>query len=123
MRCSKLLKFQVITSKQICGALLLLLYYAQVMLGRYIHERRGKLARLGPITHPHPPLNILHIILGVSIITLSFFQVSNTLCQTEHQSLSSQLFFFRFAVEWSGGRLSPVVVRSQIGLYQCGGSG
>jgi len=60
---------------EICGALLLLLYYAQVMLGRYIHDRRSKLARLGPITHPHPPLNILHIILGVSIITLSFFQI------------------------------------------------
>lgn len=46
------------------------------MLGRYIHEQRNKLADQGPITHPHPPLNILHICLGVSIIGLSFFQVS-----------------------------------------------
>ncbi|PPQ64690.1 hypothetical protein CVT26_002780 [Gymnopilus dilepis] len=60
---------------EICGAILLLVYYAQVLLGRYIHERRNKLAKLGPITRPHPPLNILHICLGVSIIGLSFFQV------------------------------------------------
>jgi hypothetical protein len=46
------------------------------MLGRYIHEQRNKLAEIGPISRPHPPLNILHICFGVSIIGLAFFQVS-----------------------------------------------
>jgi len=64
---------------EICGGILLLLYYAQVLLGRYIHERRNKLAAIGPITRPHPPLNILHICLGISIIGLAFFQVRSGL--------------------------------------------
>jgi len=64
---------------EIFGLVLLLLYYAQVLLGRYIHNRRNQLAKLGPITRPHPPLNILHIICGVSIITLAFFQVRSGL--------------------------------------------
>lgn len=57
------------------GVVLLLLYYAQVLLGRYIHNRRMDLAKLGPVTQPHPPLNIFHICLGISIIGLSFLQV------------------------------------------------
>ncbi|KAF8911940.1 hypothetical protein CPB84DRAFT_1760813 [Gymnopilus junonius] len=64
---------------EICGAILLLAYFAQVLLGRYIHERRNRLAKLGPITRAHPPLNILHIVLGVSIIGLSFFQIRSGL--------------------------------------------
>jgi len=52
-----------------------LLYYVQAFLGQYIHDRRSKLARLGPVTHPHPPLNILHIVLGVSVISIAFCQV------------------------------------------------
>lgn len=60
---------------EVCGVILLFLYYAQVMLGRYIHKQRNKLAEMGPITRPHPPLNIFHIFLGVSIIGLAFFQV------------------------------------------------
>ncbi|KAF9533399.1 hypothetical protein CPB83DRAFT_845199 [Crepidotus variabilis] len=61
------------------GVVLLLVYYAQVYLGRYIHARRNQLAKQGPIKAPHPPLNILHIVLGVSIIGLSFFQVRSGL--------------------------------------------
>jgi hypothetical protein len=60
---------------EICGIVLLFVYYAQVLLGRYIHNRRNRLAKLGPITQNHPPLNILHIVLGISIISLAFFQV------------------------------------------------
>jgi len=37
------------------------------------------LAEIGPITRPHPPLNILHICFGVSIIGLAFFQVRSGL--------------------------------------------
>lgn len=61
------------------GVVLLLIYYAQAYLGRYIHDRRDRLAKLGPITNPHPPLNILHIVLGVAILGLSFFQVCTLL--------------------------------------------
>ncbi|KAH9483737.1 Cytochrome b561 and DOMON domain-containing protein [Psilocybe cubensis] len=50
---------------EIYGGLLLLVYYTQVFLGRYIHNRRNELAKLGPITQPHPPLNIFHIVLGI----------------------------------------------------------
>ncbi|KAF8162972.1 hypothetical protein B0H34DRAFT_693600 [Crassisporium funariophilum] len=64
---------------EVCGIILLFMYYAQVLLGRYIHARRNRLAKLGPITHPHPPLNILHIVLGVSIIGLAFAQVRSGL--------------------------------------------
>ncbi|KDR73470.1 hypothetical protein GALMADRAFT_251147 [Galerina marginata CBS 339.88] len=64
---------------EIYGMVLLFIYYAQVLLGRYIHKRRLQLAQLGPITRPHPPLNILHIALGVSIIALAFFQVRSGL--------------------------------------------
>jgi len=64
---------------EVCGVLLLFLYYGQVLLGRYIHERRNRLAEIGPVTRPHPPFNILHICLGVSIIGLAFFQVRSGL--------------------------------------------
>ncbi|KAF4615119.1 hypothetical protein D9613_002770 [Agrocybe pediades] len=64
---------------EVFGIFLLFLYYAQVFLGRYIHNRRNELAKLGPITRPHPPFNILHIVLGVSIIAASFFQVRSGL--------------------------------------------
>jgi len=64
---------------EICGMVLLFMYYAQVLLGRYIHNRRNRLAQLGPITRNHPPLNILHIVLGVSIIGLAFFQIRSGL--------------------------------------------
>jgi len=72
-------RIHLANSHEVCGVILLLLYYAQVMLGRYIHEQRNKLAAIGPITRPHPPPNILHICLGVSIIGLSFFQVRSGL--------------------------------------------
>jgi len=64
---------------EVCGVILVFLYYAQVVLGRYIHQQRNRLAEIGPITRPHPPLNILHICLGVSIIGLAFFQVRSGL--------------------------------------------
>ncbi|PBK77954.1 CBD9-like protein [Armillaria solidipes] len=49
---------------QICGALLLLLYFLQVALGRYIHNRKGLSALR------HPPSNVLHAILGLTLLCL-----------------------------------------------------
>jgi uncharacterized membrane protein YozB (DUF420 family) len=72
-------RIHLANAHEICGVILFSLYCAQVMLGRYIHERRNRLARIGPITRPHPPLNILHICLGISIIGLAFFQVRSGL--------------------------------------------
>jgi len=72
-------RIHLANAHEICGVILLSLYYAQVALGRYIHERRNRLARLGPISRPHPPLNILHICLGISIIGLAFLQVRSGL--------------------------------------------
>ncbi|KAK0210567.1 hypothetical protein DFS33DRAFT_1251475 [Desarmillaria ectypa] len=57
-------------SHQIGGALLLLLYFLQVALGRYIHNRKGL------STLRHPPSNVLHAILGLTLLCLAFFQAS-----------------------------------------------
>ncbi|KAF8061487.1 hypothetical protein FPV67DRAFT_1509180 [Lyophyllum atratum] len=56
---------------QITGAFLVTLYYLQVALGRYIHRRR---LSAPPNASHHPPTNILHVVLGLSIITLAFVQ-------------------------------------------------
>jgi len=72
-------RIHLANAHEVCGVILLFLYYAQVALGRYIHEQRNRLAEIGPITRPHPPLNILHICCGVSIIGLAFFQVRSGL--------------------------------------------
>ncbi|KAJ7489907.1 hypothetical protein B0H11DRAFT_2403206 [Mycena galericulata] len=45
---------------QICGVLLFALYVTQLALGRRA---------------PHPPANVLHAVLGLSIVALAFFQV------------------------------------------------
>ncbi|KAJ6513876.1 hypothetical protein C8R47DRAFT_1092220 [Mycena vitilis] len=55
---------------QICGVLLFALYLAQLFLGRYVHSRHAVPGRA-----PHPPSNILHAVLGISIIALAFLQV------------------------------------------------
>ncbi|KAF7338461.1 Cytochrome b561 domain-containing protein [Mycena venus] len=55
---------------QICGVLLVAVYLAQLFLGRYIHSRRAVEGR-----QPHPPSNIMHAVLGISIIALAFLQV------------------------------------------------
>jgi len=55
---------------QICGVLLFALYLVQLFLGRYIHSRRAVEGR--PL---HPPSNILHAVLGISIVALAFLQV------------------------------------------------
>ncbi|KAJ6623430.1 hypothetical protein B0H10DRAFT_791584 [Mycena sp. CBHHK59/15] len=55
---------------QICGFLLLVLYLVQLWLGRYIHSKHAVADRA-----PHPPSNIVHAVLGISIIGLAFFQV------------------------------------------------
>lgn len=56
---------------QITGVFLLILYYIQLSLGRYIHKRR---ASAPPNASNHPPSNILHVVLGLSVITLAFVQ-------------------------------------------------
>ncbi|KAJ7063110.1 hypothetical protein C8F01DRAFT_1131558 [Mycena amicta] len=55
---------------QICGILLFGLYIAQLFLGRFIHSKHSVVGRA-----PHPPTNILHVVLGITVITLAFIQV------------------------------------------------
>ncbi|KAJ6455785.1 hypothetical protein C8R45DRAFT_1035649 [Mycena sanguinolenta] len=55
---------------KICGLLLFTLYGTQLLLGRYIHSRRDVVGR-----PPHPPSNIVHAVLGISIIAGAFLQV------------------------------------------------
>ncbi|GLB35313.1 putative eukaryotic cytochrome b561 [Lyophyllum shimeji] len=56
---------------QITGVFLLILYYLQVSLGRYIHRRR---ANAPPNAPKHPASNVLHVALGLFVITLAFVQ-------------------------------------------------
>ncbi|KAF7363263.1 Cytochrome b561 domain-containing protein [Mycena sanguinolenta] len=67
---------------QICGLLLVALYGAQLLLGRYIHSRRDVVGR-----PPHPPSNMLHALLGIFIITGAFLQVRSGF---EEWSMSTQ---------------------------------
>ncbi|KAK7015034.1 cytochrome b561 domain-containing protein [Favolaschia claudopus] len=55
---------------QICGVLLFAVYIGQLFMGRYIHARRDVEGR-----SPHPPANILHAVLGISIVVGAFLQV------------------------------------------------
>nr|GAT61218.1 predicted protein [Mycena chlorophos] len=59
---------------KICGVLLLLLYVAQLLLGRYIHAKHAVPGRA-----LHPPNNILHVLLGLCVVALAFFQVNSGL--------------------------------------------
>lgn len=69
------------TVHQICGVFLLVLYLLQVGLGRYIHRRRA--AGLVPSNKHHPPSNILHVLMGISVITFAFVQVRSGLNEWE----------------------------------------
>lgn len=64
----------------------------QVFLGRYIHRRREKAAAS---LKPHPPLNIAHVVLGLAIIALAFFQVS---IQQPARYAEDKLIFFRLQI-------------------------
>jgi len=55
---------------QISGALLLAVYLTQIVLGRFIHAQHGK-----PNRAPHPPTNILHVVVGIIVIAGAFLQV------------------------------------------------
>ncbi|KAI0371728.1 hypothetical protein BV20DRAFT_941333 [Pilatotrama ljubarskyi] len=62
-------KAHVVTMHQIGGVVLFALYITEVALGMIVHLRR-KAAR------PHPPRNIVHVVLGLAIFGLSVFEVS-----------------------------------------------
>jgi hypothetical protein len=76
-----------VDAHQICGLLLFTLYGVQLTLGRYIHSHRNVEGR-----RPHPPSNILHAVLGISVITLAFVQVRSGFSEwaqsTGHPNLS-----------------------------------
>ncbi|KAF7295101.1 Cytochrome b561 domain-containing protein [Mycena indigotica] len=59
-----------VDAHQICGLLLFGLYIAQLSLGQFIHSKR---AVAGHVLHP--PRNILHVVVGITIICLAFLQV------------------------------------------------
>ncbi|KAF9466410.1 hypothetical protein BDZ94DRAFT_1251885 [Collybia nuda] len=61
---------------QVCGVILVAMYYLQMSLGRYIHRRRSQMQ---PGASSHPPSNILHIVSGITIVALAFFQVRSGL--------------------------------------------
>ncbi|KAF7304730.1 Cytochrome b561 domain-containing protein [Mycena kentingensis (nom. inval.)] len=60
----------------LCGVLLFGLYITQIVLGRFIHAQHGTAGRA-----PHPPTNILHVLLGISVVALAFFQVRSGLAE------------------------------------------
>ncbi|KAF9448361.1 hypothetical protein P691DRAFT_729823 [Macrolepiota fuliginosa MF-IS2] len=72
----------LITTHQICGVFILMLYLLQVWLGRYIHRRKAE--GFVPVNRPHPPSNILHVCLGLSMMGFAFFQVRSGLDEWEY---------------------------------------
>ncbi|KAH8833608.1 hypothetical protein DL96DRAFT_1577712 [Flagelloscypha sp. PMI_526] len=70
---------------QTFGFVLFGLYCAQVWLGRYIHRRRTE----GRVKVAHPPLNIFHVTLGLSILALAFAQVRTGITKFEYISYST----------------------------------
>ncbi|KAI0362696.1 hypothetical protein OH77DRAFT_1388365 [Trametes cingulata] len=62
-------KAHVITVHQIGGVVLFALYITEVALGMVVHLRRKA-------ANPHPPRNIVHVVLGLAIFGLSIFEVS-----------------------------------------------
>lgn len=79
----------------------MIVYYAQVFLGRYIHRRRAQ--NLVPADKPHPPSNILHVVLGLTTIGLAFFQVCLILLYPLSNGL--HLSHHRYVVAWMSGRM------------------
>jgi hypothetical protein len=59
---------------QICGVILLALCLVQAMFGVFILQRQPKHGRI------HPLRNIVHVVLGLAIIGLSFYEVRPTFC-------------------------------------------
>lgn len=49
----------------------------QIILGRHIHQKRAEQAP--PIKKNHPPLNILHVVIGLVILLGAFLQVKTGL--------------------------------------------
>jgi len=78
------------STHQISGAFLVMIYYAQVFLGRYIHKRRAR--GLVPANKPHPPSNILHVVLGLTTIGLAFFQVHSGFDEWENATGRPPIF-------------------------------
>lgn len=78
---------------------MLMLYLLQVWLGRYIHRRRAE--GLVPANKPHPPSNILHVCLGLLVMTLAFFQV-HVLVNT--QFIRDLLYFVRLGAVLTNGK-------------------
>ncbi|TCD60420.1 hypothetical protein EIP91_010212 [Steccherinum ochraceum] len=58
----------VVNEHQILGVVVFALYMLQLLLGTLIIQRRAK-----PST-PHPPRNIVHVVLGLSILILCFVE-------------------------------------------------
>ncbi|RXW24173.1 hypothetical protein EST38_g1673 [Candolleomyces aberdarensis] len=84
---------------KICGVIFIFLYAAQVLLGRFIHRRRVE--STAPITKPHPPLNILHVVIGLLLIAFAFFQVRSgldKLAQEEDEAPSVKWYYKVWAI-------------------------
>jgi len=62
---------------QICGLILLAMYYIQVWLGRHIHHQRFTKSS----AHPIP--NVIHVALGLAVIGSAVFQVRGGLYEWE----------------------------------------
>lgn len=78
--------------------MLFAIYLLQAWLGIYIHRRRDQ----GLVTKLHPPSNILHVVLGLSTITLAFFQVQTGLIKLEYirgaDAMWSHVLLYTWAV-------------------------
>lgn len=71
---------------KICGFIILGLYGGQVLLGRYIHQKRVEKVESGvPIKSHHPLLNVGHVAFGLLFIASAFFQVRSGLNKLQYE--------------------------------------
>ncbi|KAH6918954.1 hypothetical protein BKA70DRAFT_35259 [Coprinopsis sp. MPI-PUGE-AT-0042] len=62
---------------KIWGTIIVSVYLVQVLLGRHIHQWR--LAQALPLKRVHPPLNIVHAVVGCLTLVFAFLQVRSGL--------------------------------------------
>ncbi|KAF9009358.1 hypothetical protein BDQ17DRAFT_1235413 [Cyathus striatus] len=93
------------------GVLLVIAYCIQVFLGRYIHARKH--SQKEPPTRPHPPLNILHVILGLSVIGCAFLQVRSGFDEWESATSHTPIpKWMRYL--WSSWGLASIILLAYV---------
>ncbi|RPD65894.1 hypothetical protein L226DRAFT_182789 [Lentinus tigrinus ALCF2SS1-7] len=85
----------IVTVHQICGVVLFALYIIEVALGTLIHMRRPKHGRA------HPPRNVVHVFLGLTLFGLSIYETVNGIDRDPAVSSVSQNIVVAICIGWA----------------------